>query len=517
MSKSLRPYQEQLICNIVDKLQQGVSRQLIVMATGLGKSLSAIKTCERVEAKRILWITHSEELISQSALAFLKDKFDDKFAEHVEAIGFIEWVKGSKGIFGVNEPQFKMGVIKADAFVIDADVVMASAQTLYRRLDRIPQDYFDVIVVDESHLFMATTYVRPLEYFKPRLLLGLTATPYRMDGLSLGDMFEEIVFEYNIGEGVKDGYLCELEGVRVKTDVSLDNVKTTAGDLNQKELADEINIPRRNNLIVDRYEELGEDRQGIFFCADIQHAVDLAEVFNERGISCKPITSNQDITPNRKGSIDDFKAGEIKVLTNVSILTTGFDFPDTGVIGMASPTKSLVKYLQAIGRGTRLKSPEYVLNHGQKCLVLDFVDSSSRHKLINTWTLDAGKATEDKLFLTSDKKRELIEERMRRAKIDSYVKQDERINLLQLPEFYKFKSDKMKEAATPAQLKWINDLGYDTINVNYTKQMCSDIISLQPCSKKELEYLKSKGYDTIGATKGHYSRVYFENEIKNKR
>jgi hypothetical protein len=131
--------------------------------------------------------------------------------------------------------------------------------------------------------------------------------------------------------------------------------------------------------------------------------------------------------------------------------------------------------------------------------------------------LDAGKATEDKLFLTSDKKRELIEERMRRAKIDSYVKQDERINLLQLPEFYKFKSDKMKEAATPAQLKWINDLGYDTINVNYTKQMCSDIISLQPCSKKELEYLKSKGYDTIGATKGHYSRVYFENEIKNRR
>lgn len=514
---NLRPYQEQAIANIQDNLKQGINKQLLILATGLGKTKTAVTMVERLGFKRVLWITHTEELVEQSALAFIKDKFDSKFADYVEELGFINWVMGAKGTFGINEPQFKMGIIKASDFYIDADVTIASAQTLYRRLDRIPEDYFDCIITDESHLFMAKSFIQPLNYFKPKLLLGLTATPHRMDGLSLGDVYDKIVFEYNIGEGVKDGYLCELDGIRIKTDLSLDNVKTTAGDLNIKELSNEINIPKRNKLIVDKYQEYATGKQGIFFCSDVQHAVDLSEMFNDYGISCKTVVGDEKITPERKKTISEFKQGKIQILTNVMVLTTGFDHPDVGVIGNATPTKSLTKYLQSIGRGTRLKSKEYVAKFGQMCTILDFVDSSSRHKLINTWTLDAGKATEDKIFLTEAKKKELIEERLRRqAQVDNLYKKDERIQLLQLPEFYKFKSDKMKEPATPAQLEWINNLGYDIVNNNFTKQMCNDIISMLPCNKKELDYLKSKGYDTTGATKGHYSRVYFDNEIKKK-
>lgn len=515
---NLRPYQEQAIANIHDNLKQGVNKQLLVLATGLGKTKTAVTLVERLGFKRVLWITHTEELVEQSALAFIKDKFDNNFAEYVEEIGFINWVMGAKGVFGINEPQFKMGIIKASDFYIDADVTIASAQTLYRRLDKVPDDYFDCVITDESHLFMAKTYVQPLNYFKPKLLLGLTATPHRMDGLSLGDVYDKIVFEYNIGEGVRDKYLCELDGIRIKTDLSLDNVRTTAGELNSSDLSNEINIPKRNKLIVDSYLKYASDKQGIFFCADVKHALDLSEMFNEYGISSKPVVSDKDITTNRKGVIADYKSGELQVLTNVTILTTGFDHPDTGVIGMASPTKSLTKYLQSIGRGTRLKSNEYVDKYGQVCTILDFVDTSSRHKLINTWTLDSGKATEDKLFLTEAQKKELIEERLRKqAKVDAMYKHDERIILLQLPDIIKFKSDKMKEPATPAQLKWINDLGYDIINNNFTKQMCSDIIGMQPCNQKEIEYLKSKGYDTQFATKGHYSTVYFEHELKGKK
>lgn len=517
MSKNLRSYQHEVICKVEDALKSGVNRQLVVMATGLGKTFTAVKIVEKLQFKRILWVTHNEELISQSGLAFLKDKFDDTFAKHVEAIGFLDWVDKHNCNFGNHTGTFKMGAIKASVFKINAEVTMASAQTLYRRLDKIPFDYFDCIVVDEAHLFLAKTFVQPLEYFKPKLLLGLTATPTRMDGLSLSNIFDQITYEYNIGQGIKDGYLCELDGIRVQTNVSLDNVRTTAGELNQKDLADEVNIPRRNQLIVNKYKEYADGRQGIFFCVDIQHACDLADMFVENGISCKPIVGDEEFTPDRVGAIQDFKDRKIQILTNCQILTTGFDEPNVGVIGNASPTKSLTKYMQSVGRGSRLKDKEFVDKFGQNCIILDFVDSSSRHKLVNTWTFDQGKNLEDRIFLTQDKRDHILEERAKKfAKVENLHDKDERIKLIDLPTAKSFGWKKMQEPATEAQLKYISDLGHDIQNNTYTKQQCADIIALEPCSKKEIEYLKSKGYDTTFATKGQFSTVWYELEMKNK-
>jgi superfamily II DNA or RNA helicase len=517
MVKNLRGYQQEVICKVEDALNSGVSRQLVCMATGLGKTFTAVKIVENLKFKRTLWITHNEELISQSGLAFLKDKFDDTFAKHVQDIGFLDWVDKHNCNFGNHTGTFKMGAIKASIFKPQGEVVMASAQTLYRRLDKLPFDYFDCIIVDECHLFMAKTFLQPLEYFKPKLLLGLTATPHRADGLSLGNIFEQITYEYNIGQGIKDGYLCELDGIRVQTNVSLDNVRTTAGELNQKDLADEVNIPRRNQLIVNKYKEYADGRQGIFFCVDIQHACDLADMFIENGISCKPIVGDEEFTPDRVGAIQEFKDRKIQVLTNCQILTTGFDEPNVGVIGNASPTKSLTKYMQSCGRGSRLKDKEFVDRFGQNCVILDFVDSSSRHKLINTWTLDQGKNLEDRVFLTQDKRDHILEERARKsAKVENLTDKDERIKLIELPPAKQFGWKKMQEAATSAQLKYISDLGHDIANNTYTKQQCADIISLEPCNKKEIEYLKSKGYDTTFATKGQYSTIFYELEMKNK-
>lgn len=514
--KKLRPYQESVICASIDELKAGVDKQLIIKATGTGKTFTAVKLLERHGFKRVLWITHSDELVSQSALAFLRDKFDDKFSSYVEGIGFAEWANGAKCNFQNKENQFRMGIIKAQYFQIDADVTICSAQTLYRRLDRIPADYFDAIVCDEAHLFMSKTFSEPLLYFKPKLLLGLTATPNRLDNMSLGNIFDKIIFEYNIGNAIKDGYLCELDAIRVRTDVSLDSVKTTGGELNTKELSNEVNIPKRNKLAVDSYLKYGNGKQAIFFCVDVQHSVDLAEMFNEHGISCKPFVGDEDITPERKATIKDFKDRKLTILTNVNILTTGADFPNVGLIGMLRPTKSLTLYMQAIGRGTRLKDAEYVDKYGQMCTILDFVDNTSKHKLINCWELDKGKATEDKVFLTSAQKKNLIEERNRRnAQIDSMYNKDSRVKLISLPEAVLSSSIRMREAATEAQLKWIDMLGYDIKNTVYTKAMCNEIISSQPANKKELEYLKDKGYDvTEGATKGQYSTVEWKTRKK---
>lgn len=518
MSKSLRPYQYEAICKVEDALNSGITRQLIVKATGLGKTFLAVKLVEKLGFKRVLWITHNEELISQSGLAFLKDKFDDEFASHVEAMGFLEWVEGNNCLFGNHTGNFKMGAIKASIFKPNGEVVIASAQTLYRRLDKLPEDIFDCIIVDEAHLFAAATFVKPLDYFKPKLLLGLTATPHRMDNLQLGNIFEQITYEYNIGNGIKDGYLCELDGIRIKTDLSLDNVRTTAGELNQKDLADEVNIPRRNRLIVDSYFKYGAGRQAIFFCVDVQHAVDLSEMFNEMGIKCKPVVGDEKVTPERKQTIKDFKDCKLTVLTNCQVLTTGFDYPELGLVGNAAPTKSLTKYLQCVGRGTRLKNKEYVDKFGQNCVILDFVDQSSRHKLINTWELDRTKNLEDRVFITEVKRKNIEEERSKRVvKIDNLFKTDVKIQLLPLPEKVVFRSSgKMQNPASEAQLKWIKDLGHDVVNIPWTNQMCSDIISMESCNKTEIEYLKSKGYDTKFANKGNYSAAYYEHELKNK-
>lgn len=506
--KSLRPYQEQAICSVIDNLNAGKSRMLITKATGLGKTFTCVKLIERLGFKRVLWITHSAELISQSALAFLKDRFDDEFASHVEAIGFINWVNGAKCHFENKNGKFRMGVIKEDTFKIDADVTIASAQTLWRRLDRVEKDYFDCIITDEAHLFLSKTFVEPLNYFTPKLLLGVTATPTRLDGLSLANVFDDLIFEYNIADGIRDKYLCELDGIRIKTDLSIDSVKTTAGELNTKELSTEVNIPKRNRLIVEKYIQHASGKQGIFFCVDVQHAVDLAEMFNEYGISCKPIVGDEEITPERTKTIKEFKARKITILTNVNILSTGFDEPNVGVIGCCRPTKSLVYFMQGIGRGTRLKDKEYVDKYGQVCTILDFIDSTSRHKLINTWTLDQGKDLENRLFVTDAKRALILEERAKRAAhVENLTKKDERIVLIPLPEPVVIKSIKWKEPATDAQLKWISSLGYDIINSVYTKEMCNQIIQSQPASKEQLEKLKAKGYNTIGATIGNYAAV----------
>lgn len=490
--KSLRPYQTTAIEKINEALRRGVNKQILSLATGLGKTFTAVQAVK--EYKRVLWLTHTEELIDQSAAAFVKENFDESLSKHIEEKGIIEYVRDG-GLFAGGG--FKMGVIKADVFQPYGNVVMASAATLHRRLDRIDPYMFDSVVVDECHLAAAKSWVMSLNHVQPQLLLGLSATPRREDNLQLGDVFDEIVYEYGIKDGVDNGYLCELDAIRVQTTISLDNVRTTAGELNQKDLSNEINTPQRNQLVVSSYLKYANGRQGIFFCVDIDHAIKLAAIFNEMGVSCRAVSGDEELTPDRSGSIKAFKEGKIQILTNCQVLTAGFDHADTGVIGHASPTKSLTKYLQCTGRGTRLKSTEYVSRFGQNCIILDFIDNTSRHNLVNAWELDKQKDPEDRTFITKEKRDLLIEERRKRkAKVEVERKEDERFKLLAIPQIKLSNSIRMQEAATDAQLKWIESLGYDIVNQSYTKEMCSRIIMDLPATEKQVKYIHHLGYDT---------------------
>lgn len=489
MTKSLRPYQAQAIASISDKLQSGVDKQLCVMSMGLGKTFTAVKMTEQLGFNRVLWVTDSEDLLSQSAFAFIRDKFDESLANHIQSVGYLEYIKQG-GIFA--NSGFSMGAIKADVFKPEGNVVMCSAQTLHRRLHLLKPDQFDCLIIDEAHCFGARTYFEGINYFNPKLRLGLTGTPERYDGVMMGDIFDEIVFNYGISEGTRDGYLAKLDGIKLKTNISLDSVHTLGGEFNQKELADEVNCPARNNMIALKYLEYAKGRQAIGFGVDISHCQDLTEAFIAHGINATCVSSNEERTGDRSQKIKDYMAGKYDVIFNVNLLVKGFDHADTGCGIMAAPTKSKTRYLQAVGRPSRLKSAGYVEKFGQNAIILDVVDLTSKHSLVNTWSLDNELPLEEKIFITAKNREKLIE--ARRVRIEGKTDKDEKVLLLPLPKLKISKSIKMLEEATEAQLKWIYDLGYSA-DIHYTKRMCSEIISQQPASQKQINLLKHHGYD----------------------
>lgn len=492
--KKIRDFQQEGITKVFDALKNGIKRQLMVYATGLGKTFTS--TCIMKEFKRTLWITHVEELIIQSARAIVHEN-----------------------------PTATVGIIKQERFDIDHDIVVASIQTLHRRLEKIDPNTFDCIVIDEAHLAMAPTWLKAIGHFKPKLLLGLTATPERLDGISLGNLFDQITIEKGIDYGIQEGYLVELEGVRVSTNVDLDKVRTTAGELNSGDLSRTINTPERNRQIVSKWQEYCPDTSTIAFCVDMKHAQDLCEAFNNKGISSRFVVSDERLCPDRKEVIAGFKRGDFKVLTNVMILTAGFDHPPVETIITARPTKSKTVFLQQVGRGTRpivdvsletkdLRREVIKLSGKKKCTILDIVDATNRHQLINTFTLDKDKPLEEKTFMLEEVKQEIAFKVARQRKLEKERKADEKVNLIKLPEIKINNSPAMQEPATEKQLKWLKDLGYDVENIIYTKRDCSELISNSPAYKWQVDQLARNGYDVSKGVKLAQAKIAIEELLK---
>lgn len=496
----LRPYQTEALISINNLLEKGINKQLVVMATGLGKTRLAAELIHQFN--KVLWLTHVEELINQSSLAILNNIFHDN--SHMLSI--INKITSSEGgiiglhkmdLFsqsGIENIKNTVGIIKREQFDIDSKIVVASVQTLHRRLDIIDANYFDLIICDEAHCFGANIFRKILDHFHPKLRLGLTATPYRMDGFGLGYLFDEIAYEYNIADGIKDGYLCEIEAISIKTNVNIDNVRTTAGELNSKDLKI-IDTPERNLLIVNKYKEYASGRQAIVYCSDVEHVLNITESFKEAGINVDFVVGDVSLCPNRSERINNFKSGQTQVMVNCEILVAGFDYPDVGCIIMACPTKSKTKFVQAVGRGTRLKTPEFVQQFGQNLILLDVFDITSKHKLVNSASLDYGLPIEDRVFMTKKKKEELIKNRKTVNFDGDLFNNDKRKKLFEIPKVeYKWQPW-MNKDCTIKQLEFLRALGYDVENNTYTMGMASKLIGGTEATEKQKNALRKWGYN----------------------
>jgi superfamily II DNA or RNA helicase len=482
-----RPYQIKCKQAIKEKLQAGVREQLIVQATGTGKRAASVDLMRHFD--RSLFIAHREELI-------------------IQAYNDIEKLY-----------PMQVGIIKAQRFELDKKIVVASVQTLYNRLDKIHPETFDLIIVDESHHYISRTFLSTVRHFKPKLLTGWTATPKRLDGLSMSNLFQEIVYEYRIEDGIKEGFLANIDAYQVQTQIDLKGVNKVAGDFNQKQLSEKVDIPERNRLIVNKYRQYADGRQAIAFCVDINHAYNLRDKFRDFGIDAETVVSDPVRCPNRTELVNKFLKGEIQVLTNVMILSEGFDYHDVGAILQARPTQSETVYIQQIGRGTRLKSEKYKEQFNtDKCIVLDFVDNTAKHSLVNAWTLENGKSLEERVFIPDEHRDKLLDmKKEREARIDGTRRHDSKVDLLKLPEVQQWQSVKMLEPATEKQLDWIKRLGLFQEDVEYTKAMASEVISGQQAYPNQIKWLAENGYDTREkVTLGQYYLVKKAYDNKHK-
>ncbi len=482
-----RPYQIECKKAIKENYDKGITKQLIVAATGTGKRLMAVNLMKHFP--RSLFIAHREELI-------------------IQAFNEIEtfW-------------PLQAGVIKASRFEIDKKIVVASVQTLYNRLDRIDPETFPLIIIDEAHHYVSRTYLETIRHFNPKLLTAWTATPKRLDSISLSNLVQDLVFEYNIRDGISDEFLAPIEAYQIRTSTDISKVKRTAGDFNQKQLSEKCDSALRNNLVVAKYLEYIPGRQSLVYAVDINHAYNLRDEFRVREISCEAVVSDTKRCPNRKEIIAAFTNGEIDVLTNVNILTEGFDYSDIGGILMTRPTQSETLYIQSIGRGTRIKSRAFQEKFKtDKCIILDFVDNSGALSLVNAWELEKGEKIEDRIFVPAAHKEKLIGEReARERRLRVVYGTDKKINLLKLPEVTPWNSEKMLEPATEKQIEWIKQMGMFQEEVEYTKAMASEVISNQPAAEWQIRYLGEHKYDVSGkVTIGQYQKVKWQIENKQK-
>jgi ATP-dependent helicase IRC3 len=347
---ALRPYQREAVEAVLAARRSGVRRLLVSLPTGAGKTV-IFSELARVARRQVLVLAHREELIEQA-----RDKLERALA-------------GSRVV------AVERGAERASE---DARVLVCSIRSLYEeRLARVMRDRdVGLVIYDECHHAAADDnqrVLRQLGVFEPDFtgtLLGFTATTERGDGRGLDAIFERIVYSRSLPELIADGFLSPLRGYRIATEADLRGLSSGGQDFVEEELADAIDIEDRNALVARSIQELARDRRTIAFCVTINHARNLARSLNALGVPAGLVHGALS-SEARAQALSDFRRGVTHVLTNVGVLTEGFDDPGVSCVAMARPTRSSGLYAQCVGRGTRLFPGK------TDCLILDFVDLST--------------------------------------------------------------------------------------------------------------------------------------------
>ncbi len=358
------PYNFQ--AEILDRLAterevHGNMRNLVVAATGTGKTVIAALDYKRFRQEnpgkpcRLLFVAHREEILKQSLGTFRAVLKDANFGE----------------LF--------VGNFRPESL----DHLFLSIQTLHAQdfTEKTSRDFYDFMVVDEFHHAAAPSYAKLLTYYEPRILLGLTATPERLDGKSILPWFNNrIAAEIRLPEAIDQKLLSPFQYFGVTDSIDLQDIRWGIGGYDKSELSrvytmEEVSARKRADLIlasVIRYVTDIDDVKGLGFCVSIQHAHFMADYFNEQEVPSLALTG-QSPDEERNQAKQRLQAGELRFLFVVDIYNEGVDIPEINTVLFLRPTESLTIFLQQLGRGLRLAEDKECLT------VLDFIGQANRH------------------------------------------------------------------------------------------------------------------------------------------
>ena len=362
----LRPYQTEAVAEIERAYQDGKRAPLLELATGAGKTVVAGEVIRRATAagRACLLLAPRRELVYQGSASLARA--------------------------GVDHGVFMAG--REDLENAWAPVTVASIDTtLVRVLRRGRRPFVDpnLVVVDEAHLSITKRRQDLLNLWPDARLLGLTATPGRKDGRALGILYDTLIEPVTVADLTRDGYLCPARYFSL-SEPDLARVETVAGDYHQGQLNTAVNQPQLVADIVATWLTRACGRRTVVFATSIAHSVALAEEFQRAGVAAEHVDAGTALG-ERAQVFERFTKGQTQVLTNCLLAAYGFDLPVMSCVVLARPTKSLVLYLQMLGRGLRIAEEK------ADCLVLDHSGAVHRHGFAadpRFWTLDGKYALE---------------------------------------------------------------------------------------------------------------------------
>lgn len=358
----LRPYQQSAVTQTLADLDRGLRSVVVVAATGSGKTVIGADLVQRLAGagRKILWVAHRIELVDQ-ALARM-------------------------GI--------ACGKIVAGEPSTDGACIVASKDTLLAR--EMPPGITD-IVVDEVHHVMSAGYLKLLDRAPQADLIGLTATPCRLDGKGLGEVFNSMVIAAKTSELIAAGHLVKPRVFTVPVLPDLSGVSKSRGDYKQDELEVACNVPRLRGDIVEHWRGQCAGMPTVLFAVSIAHSKALCQDFANAGITAVHVDGTMSATA-RDAALDAVRSGAASVLSNVGIVTEGWDFPALACCILARPTASLSLLLQMWGRIMRPFG-------AKRATVLDHAGNVVRHGVLPDtdieWSLDAAKVKPPKQSVTN--------------------------------------------------------------------------------------------------------------------
>ena len=332
--------------------EEGFDKGLVVAATGIGKTyLSAF---DSAKYNKILFVAHREEIIKQAAQSF-------KNVRNSDDIGF----------FYSNQKDTKNSFIFA--------LVQTLGKEQYLNEEYFSKDYFDYIIVDEFHHAVSSNYKKIIDYFTPKFLLGLTATPERLDSKDVFALCDyNMVYEVRLKDAINKGWLVPFRyyGIYDET-VNYEHIDYKNGKYDDKQLEEALMLNKRGEVILNHYLKYNSKR-AIGFCTSRHHAEYMAKVFNENNIPSAAVYSGEkgEYSEERNIALSKLTSGELKVIFSVDMFNEGLDVPAIDMVMFLRPTQSPTIFLQQLGRGLRKFKDKKYLN------VLDFIGNYKKANLV---------------------------------------------------------------------------------------------------------------------------------------